>query len=186
VGTFTVQLAKAFGAEVTGVCSTRNLELVRSIGADHVIDYTREDFAKSGRRYDLVIDNVGNKTVADLQRVLNPGGKAVTVGYTSTPLLFQSMLLGAWVSRSGDVKIGMMGTANVNKKDLLTLRGLLETGKIKPVIDRRYPLSQAADAIRYLETGHARAKVVVTVDGGAGTSNQVAAYAEAGERGHVS
>jgi NADPH:quinone reductase-like Zn-dependent oxidoreductase len=163
VGTYAVQIAKSFGAEVTGVCSTKNLELVRSIGADHVIDYTQEDFTKNGQRYDLILDNVGNRSIFDLRRALTPAGKAVVVGFTSMAGLFQAMVIGPLVSKMGSRKIILMGTADVLQKDLLFLKDLLETGKIVSVIDRCYPLSQAADAIRYLETGHARAKVIITV-----------------------
>lgn len=157
VGTFAVQIAKTLGAaEVTGVCSTRNLELVRSIGADKVIDYTQTDFTKSGQKYDLIFDAVGNRSVADLKRALTPTGIGSVAGFTSMALLFQHMLLGG-------KKVGMMATAKANQKDLLILKELLETGKIVPVIDRRYPLSETAEAIRYLESGRARGKVIVTV-----------------------
>ena len=157
VGTFAVQIAKAFGAaEVTGVCSTRNLDLVRSIGADHVIDYSKEDFTKNGQRYDLIFDAVGNRSVTDLRRALTPNGICAVAGFTSLSRLFQVMLLGG-------KQIGLMATANANQKDLLIIKDLLEAGKVVPVIDRTYPLAQTADAIRYLETGRARGKVVITV-----------------------
>lgn len=165
VGTFTVQIAKAMGAEVTAVCSTRNLEMVRSIGADHVIDYTQEDFTQNGQRYDLIIDNVGNRSLSDLKRSLTANGNCVIIGFSSLSLLFQHMLLGPLVSRKGGKRIGLMGTAQINKDDLAVLKELLETGKVVPVIDRRYPLSEAAEAIRYLEEGHARGKVVISVAG---------------------
>jgi NADPH:quinone reductase-like Zn-dependent oxidoreductase len=164
VGTFAVQIAKSIGAEVTGVCSTRNLEMVRSIGADHVIDYTQNDFTKNGQQYDLIIDNVGNRSVFDLKRALTPTGTCVIIGFSSTGRLIQAVLLGALVSKTGSQKIGLMPVANVNKKDMGILKELLETGKIVSVIDRRYPLSQAAEALRYLEEGHARGKVIVTVE----------------------
>ena len=163
IGTFAVQLAKSYGTEVTGVCSTRNLEMVRSIGADHVVDYTSEDFTRSGLRYDLIYDTIGNRSVSDYQRALEPHGKCVIAGFTSLPRLFEHMVLGPWKSRGKDKKVGMMGISNANKADLLVIKELLETGKVVPVIDRRYPLSQAAEAIRYLETLHARGKVIVTV-----------------------
>jgi len=157
VGTFAVQIAKAFGAaEVTGVCSTRNLDLVRSIGADHVIDYTQADFTQNGQRYDLIFDAVGNRSVTDLRRALTPNGICAVAGFTSLARLFQVMLLGG-------KQIGLMATANANQKDLLIIKDLLEAGKVVPVIDRTYPLAQTADAIRYLETGRARGKVVITV-----------------------
>jgi NADPH:quinone reductase-like Zn-dependent oxidoreductase len=164
VGTFAVQMAKAFGAEVTGVCSTRNLELVGSIGADHVIDYTKEDFTRNGQQYDLVFDAVGNRSVSDLKRALSPRGIASVAGFTSLALLFQAMIIGPLLSKNDGRKVGLMATAKANKKDLLVIKELLETGKVKPVIDRCYPLNETPEAIRYLETGRARGKVVITVE----------------------
>jgi len=163
VGTFAVQMAKSFGAEVTGVCSTRNLDLVRSIGADRVIDYVEEDFTRTEQKYDLIIDNVANRSVSDLKRALRPGGNCVIVGYTSLALLLQHMVLGPLLSMFSGKKVGSMGIANPNQKDLLFLKELLVTGKIKPVIDKRYPLSEAADALAYIGGHHARGKVVLTV-----------------------
>jgi NADPH:quinone reductase-like Zn-dependent oxidoreductase len=163
VGTFAVQIAKAFRTEVTGVCSTPNLEMVRSIGADQVIDYTQEDFTRTGQRYDLIFDAVGNRSVADYQRALRPNGICSVAGFTTLPRLFQVLVLGAWVSKTGNQKIGLMETAKANKKDLLFIRELIETGKVVPVIDRRYSLAETAEAIRYLEAGHAKGKVVITV-----------------------
>ena len=163
VGTFAVQMAKYFGAEVTGVCSSRNLDLVRSLGAHQVIDYTREDFTRTGQGYDLIIDNVANHSVLDLKRALNPGGNCVIVGFTSLPLLVQHIALGPLLSTVSSKKVGSMGIANPNRKDMLFLSELLETGKLKPVIDKQYPLSEAAEAIRYVEAGHARGKVVLNV-----------------------
>src|SRR5215216_5378873 len=157
VGTFAVQIAKSFGTEVTGVCSTRNLDLVRSIGADHAIDYTQEDFTRNGQRYDLIFDAVGNRSVSDLNRALNPNGICAVAGFTSLSRLFQVMFLGG-------KKIGLMETAKGNKKDLLFIKDLLEAGKVVPVIDRRYPLREVAEAIRYLEAGHAQGKVVITIE----------------------
>jgi NADPH:quinone reductase-like Zn-dependent oxidoreductase len=162
VGTFAVQLAKAFGAEVTGVCSTRNVDMVRSIGADHVIDYTQEDFTQNGQQYDLIYCAVGNRSVADYQRALTPQGVCVIAGFTTLRLMFQHMILGPRRSKAGGQRIGMMGTVKPNQADLTFVTGLLEAGKVKPVIDRCYPLSETAEAIRYLETGHARGKVVIT------------------------
>lgn len=156
VGTFAVQIAKSFGTEVTGVCSTRNLEMVRSIGADHVIDYTQEDFTKNGKKYDLIFDAVGNRSAGDLKRALTPNGIASIAGFTSLRRLFHTMIFGG-------KKVGMMNTAKSNKKDMNFLKELLESGKIVPVIDRAYSLSEVPDAIRYLEEGHARGKVVVKV-----------------------
>lgn len=163
IGTFAVQLAKSYGTEVTGVCSTRNLDLVCSIGADHVVDYTREDFTRTGQRYDLIYDAIGNRSVFDYRRALNPNGVCVIAGFTSLPRLFEHMVLGPWLSRRSDRKVGMMGISNADKEDLLIIKELLETGKVVPVIDRRYPLSETAEAIRYLETLHARGKVIITV-----------------------
>ena len=163
VGTFAVQIARTFGAEVTGVCSTKNVDLVRSIGADHVIDYTQEDFTDSGERYDLVLDAVGNRSVSDLKRALSPEGTCVIIGFTSLGLLFQAAFLGPWLSLIGSRKVGLMGTAHTNSKDLEFIRELIEAGKVEPVVDRRFPLSEVPEAIRYLEEGHARGKVVITV-----------------------
>ena len=163
VGTFAVQIAKSFGAEVTGVCSTRNLDMVRSIGADQVIDYTQQDFTQNGQRYDLIADAVGNRSVSDYGRALGPKGICVIIGYSSPVLLFQHTFQGAWISMTGSKRIGLMGTMKPNKKDLVFMKGLLEAGKVVPVIDRRYPLSEVAEAIRYLEGGHAQGKVVITV-----------------------
>jgi len=164
VGTFAVQIAKSFGTEVTGVCSTRNLDMVRSIGADHVIDYTQADFTKNGQRYDLIFDAVGNRSVSDYKRALSPNGICAVAGFTNLSRLFQIMLLGAWTSRTGNKKIGMMDTAKPNQKDLVFIKQLLEAGKIVPVIDRYYPLREVPEAIRYLEAGRARGKVVITVE----------------------
>jgi NADPH:quinone reductase-like Zn-dependent oxidoreductase len=157
VGTFAVQIAKAFGTEVTGVCSTRNLDMVRSIGADHAIDYRQADFTNNGQRYDLIFDAIGNRSVSDLKRALNPNGICAVAGFTSLSRLFQIMVLGG-------KRVGMMETAEANQKDLVVIKELLEAGKIVPVIDRRYPLRETAEAIRYLEAGHARGKVIITVE----------------------
>jgi NADPH:quinone reductase-like Zn-dependent oxidoreductase len=166
VGTFAVQIAKSFGAEVTGVCSTRNVELVRSIGADHVIDYTREDFTRDAQRYDLIVDNVGTHSLLDYKRVLNPKGIYVMIGSTATGNWFgwladpiEALMLSPFMSQ----KFSMM-LADLNKDDLATLGALLQSGKVTPVIDRRYKLSEAPEALRYLEAGHARGKVVLIVE----------------------
>jgi NADPH:quinone reductase-like Zn-dependent oxidoreductase len=164
IGTFAVQFAKSCGAEVTGVCSTRNLEMVRSIGADDVVDYTREDFTRNGQPYDLIYDSIGNRSVFDYGRALKPQGICVIAGFTSMPRLFGHMILGPWVSKRADKKIGMMGVSDLDKKDLLTIKELLAAGKVVPVIDRRYPLTETAEAIRYLETLHARGKVIINVE----------------------
>jgi NADPH:quinone reductase-like Zn-dependent oxidoreductase len=163
VGTFAVQIAKALGTEVTGVCSTRNLDMVRSIGADHVVDYTKDDFTRNGGQYDLIFDAVGNRSVSDLKRALSPNGICVIAGFTTMSLLFESMVLGPLMSMIGSKKIGRMDTVHTNKDDLLFLKELLEAGKVVPVIDRCYPLSETAEAIRYLETGRARGKVIIMV-----------------------
>jgi NADPH:quinone reductase-like Zn-dependent oxidoreductase len=163
VGTFAVQIAKSFGAEVTGVCSTRNLDMVRSIGADHVIDYTREDFTNNGQQYDLIYCAVGNRSTTDYMRALKPQGVCVIAGFTNLRLLFEFMLLAPRRSKAGGQQVGLMPTMKPNKQDLAFLKELLESGKVVPVIDRSYPLSETAEAIRYLETGRAQGKVVITV-----------------------
>jgi NADPH:quinone reductase-like Zn-dependent oxidoreductase len=167
VGTFAVQIAKTYGAEVTGVCSTRNLELVRSLGADHVIDYTRQDFTQSGQRYDVIYDTVGNHSLAELHRALNPQGIAILIGGGGPDT-------GHWVGAlTSPVKAFFYAPfvsqkfvfflAEIRKDDLVVMGELMETGKVKPVVDRTYPLGLTAEALRYLEQGHARGKVVVTV-----------------------
>ena len=155
VGTFAVQLAKAYGAEVTAVTSTRNLELVRSLGADHVLDYTTTDALGGGQRYDLILDTVGNRSVPDLKRGLAEGGKAAVTGFTSV-----AKLLG--VSLRGGKNIAMV-SAHVTTSDLELLSELIEAGKVRPQIDRRYRFAEVPAAIAYLEQGHARAKVVVAM-----------------------
>jgi len=163
VGTFAVQLAKSFGAEVTAVCSTRNLDMARSIGADHVIDYTKEDFTWSQKRYDLIFAVNGYHSLSAYKRALNPQGIYVCAGGT-LPQIFQAMLLGSSMSRKGGKKIGSMGIARVNQKDLVYLGELLQTGKIVPLIDRCYPLSEVPEAVRYVEEKHAQGKVVITLE----------------------
>jgi len=163
VGGFAVQIAKSYGAEVTGVTSTRNLDLVRSLGADYVIDYTREDFTNNGRHYDLIYDSIGNRSVFDYRRALKPNGICVIAGFTGLGRLFQHIMLGALVSKFGTKQVGLMSIAKVTKPDFLVIKDLLESGKVVPVIDRCYPLAKTAEAIRYLETNHARGKVIVTV-----------------------
>jgi NADPH:quinone reductase-like Zn-dependent oxidoreductase len=168
VGTFAVQIAKTFGANVTGVCSTRNVDLVRSLGADQVIDYTKEDFTKGEQRYDVILDNVTNHSLLECRRVLTQDGKYVMIGGGGPneqgfigPLAnpIKAMLLSPFVSQ----KMGMM-MADANQKDLTVLADMMQTGKLKPVIDRTYKLSEVPEAIRYLEQGHARGKVVITVE----------------------
>ena len=161
VGTFAVQLAKHFGAEVTAVCSTGKVDMARAIGADHVIDYTQEDFTRSGRQYDLILAVNGFHSIFDYRRALSPRGIYVMTG-GNTAQLFQALLLGPWLSMAGKQKMGAL-TSTPNQKDMLFLKGLLESGKLKPVIDRRYPLSEVPAAVRYVEQGHAKGKVVITV-----------------------
>jgi len=161
VGTFAVQIAKSYGAEVTGVCSTRNLDMVRSIGADHVIDYTQEDFTKKEQRYDLILAVNGYHSISDYKRALSRKGIYVCSG-GSMAQLFQAMLLGSLISMTGSKKMGAL-LPGPNRKDLVLMKELLEAGKVAPVIDRRYTLTEVPEAIRYLEEGHARGKVVITV-----------------------
>ncbi len=168
IGTFAVQIAKAFGAEVTGVCSTRNVDLVRSLGADHVIDYTKEDFIKSGQQYDLILATAGYRSIFDYKRALSPKGIYVATGGSMTgpkamAQIFQPMLLGPWLSMAGSKKFYVL-TLKINQKDLSFMKELIEAGKVKPVIDRRYPLNGAAEALRYYGEGHARGKVVITME----------------------
>ena len=158
VGTFAVQIAKSFGAEVTGVCSTRNLEMVRSIGADQVIDYTKEDFTQIEDRYDLIFDAVRKRSFSDFRRVLSPQGIYVTTAFSPTLLLQQQ-----WISMTGSQKMVPMVPKKLVKRDLQDLKELLETGKIKPVIDRSYPLSEVPEALRYYGKGHSRGKIVITM-----------------------
>ena len=165
VGTFAVQLATAFGAEVTGVCSTAKVDLVRSIGADHVIDYTREDFADGEQRYDVILDIGGNPSLSRLRRALTPKGTLVIVGGETggrwlggTDRQLRALLLSRFVGQQLTTFI-----CRENHEDLLVLKELIEAGRITPVIDRSYPLSEAPEAIRYLEEGRARGKVVITV-----------------------
>ncbi len=162
VGTFAVQIAKSFGAEVTAVCSTRNVDTARSIGADHVIDYTRENFTQSGQRYDLILAANAYHSIFDYQRALNPKGIYVMAGGGWSQIL-QGMLLAPLLSLIGRKKMRFF-MAKIIQKDLVLLSDLLAAGKIVPVIDRRYPLSDVAEALRYLEEGHARGKVVITVE----------------------
>jgi NADPH:quinone reductase-like Zn-dependent oxidoreductase len=162
VGTFAVQIAKSFDAEVTAVCSTRNLDQARSIGANQVIDYTREDFTQSGQQYDLILAANGYHSLFAYKRALTPKGIYVMAG-GSMAQIFQAMLLGSWMSKTGGKKMGGV-SAKVDQKDLDFLKELIESGKVVPVIDRRYPLSEAAEALRYLGEGHARGKVVITVN----------------------
>lgn len=167
IGTFAVQIAKSFGAEVTGVCSTRNVDLVRSIGADHVIDYTKEDFTRTGQRYDFILDNVANRSLSDLRRALTPKGTLVPNGggfdhrwVASGGRLIRAKLSFAFVSQSVRTFI-----ASSKQQNLAVLKELIKAGKVIPVIDRTYPLSETPQAIGYVGEGHARGKVVVTIKG---------------------
>jgi NADPH:quinone reductase-like Zn-dependent oxidoreductase len=162
VGTFAVQIAKYFEAEVTGVCSTRNLDMVRSIGADHVIDYTKEDFTKNGQQYDLIFATA-YRSIFDCKRALSPKGMYVSTGGPSMTWIFQDMLLGPLLSRNGGKKL-VGGWVLIPNKDLAFMKELIEAGKVKPVIDKCYPLSEAAEAFRYFGEGHARGKVVIMVE----------------------
>jgi NADPH:quinone reductase-like Zn-dependent oxidoreductase len=162
VGTFAVQIAKAFGAEVTAVCSTRNFDMARTLGADRVIDYTKEDFTRNGQTYDLILAANGYHPLSAYKRALTPQGIYVMAG-GKPGQIFQAMLLGSSMSENGGKKLGGF-TAKANQKDLVMLKELVEAGKVVPVIDKRYPLSEAAEALRYLGAGHARGKVVITVE----------------------
>ena len=165
MGTFAVQLAKAFGAEVAGVCSTTKMELVRSIGADRVIDYTRDDFADGRNRYDVILDIAGNRSLSHLRRALAPEGRLVIVGGEGGGKWFGGIdrqLRAQVVSLFVPQKLGTL-IATARKKDLEELRGLVEAGRVTPVVDRTFPLSEVPEAIRYLRDGHARGKVVITV-----------------------
>ncbi|HEX7604419.1 MAG TPA: NAD(P)-dependent alcohol dehydrogenase, partial [Polyangiaceae bacterium] len=161
IGTFAVQIAKAFGAEVTGVCSTKNVELVRSLGADHVIDYTREDFTAGGPRFDRIIDAAAFRPVWESVRALVPGGTYVMVG-GQVWRIFQTMFVGWPVSLFTKRSVRAL-SSKPNTEDLSILKDLIEAGKLVPVIDRRYALREIAEAIRYIEQGHAHGKVVITV-----------------------
>lgn len=160
IGTFTVQIAKAFGAEVTGVCSTRNVNLVRSLGADHVIDYTKEDFAKNGQRYDLIVATAGHCSIYDYKRALSPKGIYVCTG-GSWSQLFQALFLAKMLSEPTGKKLGVLTMKP--DYDFSTLKELIEAGKVKPVIDRHYPISETGEAFMYYGKRHTRGKVVITV-----------------------
>jgi NADPH:quinone reductase-like Zn-dependent oxidoreductase len=160
-GTFAVQIAKSFGAEVTGVCSTRNLDMVRSIREDHVIDYTREDFAQSEQRYDLILGAGGYRSILDYRRALSPSGTYVGVGGAMAQV-YEAMILGPFLSMGGSKRMVNLA-AMPDQEDLVFVKELIEAGQVTPVIDRRYPLNEVADALRYYGEGHSRGKVVITV-----------------------
>ena len=162
VGTFAVQVAKSFGAEVTAVCSARNLDQARSIGADHVIDYTKEDFTQNAQQYELIFAANGYHPISAYKRALTPKGIYVMAGGSLTQI-FQAMLIGSMMSETGGRKMGGVSVRG-NQKDLAFIKELFEAGKVKSIIDKRYPLSEAAEALRYLGKGHARGKVVITME----------------------
>jgi NADPH:quinone reductase-like Zn-dependent oxidoreductase len=169
IGTFAVQIAKSFGAEVTGVCSTKNLDFVRSIGADHVIDYTKQDFTKNGQHYDLIFTTAGYRSIFDYKRALGPKGIYVMVGGSmrgekAMAQIYQAWFLGPLLSMTGSKKLRILSAAP-NKQDLVFVKELMEAGKVKSIIDKRYPLGEVAEALRYYEERHARGKVVITVVG---------------------
>ena len=160
VGTFAVQIAKALGAEVSGVCSTRNVDMVRSLGADHVIDYTKEDFTRGERRYDLILDNVASRSLSDLRRALSPQGMIIpNSGHGGMRYVIKSMILSKFMRQHGDMLM-----TDMNHADLVVLKEMSESGVIRPVIDRTYPLSETPEAFRYMEEDHAQGKVVITME----------------------
>ena len=160
VGTFAVQIAKALGAEVTGVCSTRNVAMVGSLGADHVVDYTQEDFTRSGQRYDLILDNAASRSFGDLRRVLTPQGVFLpNSGHGGMTYVIKAFALAPFMRQQGSMFVAQPNSANME-----ALTELIEAGKVKPIVDRTYPLREARQAFRYLEEEHARGKVVLTVE----------------------
>jgi NADPH:quinone reductase-like Zn-dependent oxidoreductase len=161
VGTFAVQIAKSFGAEVTAVCSPRNLDQARSLGADHVIDYTKENFTQNGQQYDLFLAANGYHPLSAYKRALTPKGIYVMAG-GSMAQIFQAMLMSSWMSETGGKKMGGV-SAKIDQKDLGLIKELIEASKVKPVIDKRYSLNEVPEALRYLGAGHARGKVIITV-----------------------
>jgi NADPH:quinone reductase-like Zn-dependent oxidoreductase len=162
VGTYAVQIAKTYDTEVTAVCSTAKIDLVHSIGADHVIDYTQEDFTQGGRQYDLIAGVNGRNSLSEYKKVLNPQGTYVCIGGPVSHI-FTSMLLGPLMSKAGGKTFKMMGSTKINREDLVVMKAMLESGKVVPVIDRSYPLSETAEAFRYLGEGHAAGKIVIGI-----------------------
>ena len=163
VGPFAIQIAKAFGAHVTGVCRTSKMDLVRDVGADEVIDYTAQDYTRDGPRYDWILDVTGNHSLLECRRALKPRGVYVLVGGPTSRIL-AALVLGPLISLTGDRKMGLqMGWKPFEQQDVAILRELIEAGKIRPVIDRRYGLAEVPDALRYLESGEARGKIVITI-----------------------
>ena len=166
VGTFAVQIAKSFGTQVTAVCGPQNIEVLRSIGADHVIDYTRSDFSKAGQHYDLIFAVNGYRPISVFRTALSPAGRFVLVGASKAqiiPALLQALVIGPVLSALGTRKLGFMGVTKTTREDLLALKALLDTGKVTPVIDKRYTLDELPAALWYLEAGHARGKIVITM-----------------------
>jgi NADPH:quinone reductase-like Zn-dependent oxidoreductase len=165
VGTFAVQLAKAFGAEVTAVCSTRNVDQSRSLGADHVVDYTREDFTSTGQRYDLILDIAGGHSWREYKRILKPDAKLIVIGEMKTNRVIGplSHVIKIKLAALRASQKAIFFIANLNKQDLFFMQELFEAGQVTPVIDRTYPLSETAEAMRYLGTSHARGKIVITM-----------------------
>jgi NADPH:quinone reductase-like Zn-dependent oxidoreductase len=169
IGTFAVQIAKAFGAEVTGVCSTRNVGMVRSLGADHIIDYTKEDFTRNGQLYDLILATAGYRSIFDYKRALRPKGKYVATGGSmrgpkAMAQVLQAVILGPWISKTGSRKLCISHLGKVNHKDLVFIKELIEAGKIKPIIDRLYKLTEVAEALKYYEKGRVQGKVAISVE----------------------
>lgn len=169
VGTFAVQIAKALGAEVTGVCSTRNVEMVRGIGADHVIDYKKEDFTANDPGYDLILDAAAYRPLSDYQRALGPQGSYVLVG-GSAAQLFKIMFMGPWLSKKGGQRFCSF-VKKLTPQDLAFMKELLESGQVDPVIDRRYPFAETAEALRYMEAGHTQGKVIISMDAEEGAND---------------
>jgi NADPH:quinone reductase-like Zn-dependent oxidoreductase len=169
IGSLAVQIAKAFGAEVTGVCSARNAEMVRSLGADHVIDYSKEDFVRNGRRYDLILATAGYRSIFDYRRALNPLGRYVATGGSmrgpkAMAQVLQAVVIGPWISRTGGRKLGISHLGKIDQRDLTLLKELVEAGKVRPHIDRSYRLSEVAEALKYYQAGHTVGKVVIRVE----------------------
>ncbi len=162
-GTFSVQIAKALGADVTGVCSSRNVEMIQSLGADHVIDYTVDDFTTTGQTYDLLLDNVGNRSPSDMLRVIRPGGTCVIVGYTGMGLMLRQSILGPRLAKARGITWAKPAAGDPGREHADSLKKLLETGEVVPKIEKRYPLVDLPAAMRHIETGHARAKITIAV-----------------------
>ena len=169
IGSLAVQIAKSFGAEVTSVCSTRNVAMVHSLGADHVIDYTKEDFARNGQSYDLILATAGYRSIFDYRRALSPKGRYVATGGSmrgpkAMAQVLQAVVLGPWISKTGSRKLGISHLGKTNQKDLVFMKELIEAGKVKPHIDRCYKLSEVAEALKYYEMGHTQGKVAINVE----------------------